>query len=107
MDYPVEKEGIRFYNYYYFGVEKPITIEARSKSEARDILRSIKEKLSTKYSDSKIIGESVVIPLRGVSEKTIKGVKYIWVGEDKARGGWLSETAFKRAVEHSKTKARR
>ena len=107
MDYPVEKEGIRFYNYYYHEVEKPITIEARSKAEARDILRSIKDKLSEKYANSKIIGESVVIPLRGVSEKVVKGVKYIWVGEDKAQGGWLSETAYKRALAISKQKARR
>jgi hypothetical protein len=107
MDYPVEKEGIRFYNYYYYGVDKPVTIEARSKAEARDILSSIQGKLSQKYLDSKIIGESVVIPLRGVSEKVIKGVKYIWVGEDKAQGGWLSENAYKRAVAHSKMKTRR
>lgn len=107
MDYPVEKNGIRFYNYYYLGVEKPITIEAHSKTEARNILRSINGKLSQKYSESKIIGESVVIPLRGVSEKVIKGVKYIWVGEDKAQGGWLSETAYKRAVAQSRLKARK
>jgi hypothetical protein len=107
MNYPVEKEGIRFYNYYYYGVDKPVIIEARSKAEARDILKSINARLSNKYSESKIIGESVVIPLRGVSEKVVKGVKYIWVGEDKAQGGWLSETAYKRAVAQSKAKARR
>jgi len=107
MDYPVEKHGIRFYKYYFLDIETPITVEAHSKSEAREILKSIKNNLSSKYSESKIIGESVVIPLKGVSEKTIKGVKYIWVGEDKAQGGWLSEIAYKRALEHSKRTARR
>lgn len=102
MDYPVEKHGIRFYNYYFLEVDKPIIIEARSKSEAREILKSIKAKLSDKYNESRIIGESVTIPLRGVSEKVVKGVKYIWVGEDKAQGGWLSENAYKRAVQNSR-----
>lgn len=106
MEYPVEKEGIRFYNYYFDGVEKPISIEARSKTEARNILRSIKPKLSDRY-NAPIVGETVVIPLRGVSEKVIKGVKYIWVGEDKTQGGWLSETAYKRAIAISKQKARK
>lgn len=106
MNYPVEKEGIRFYNYYFHGVEKPLSIEARSKAEARDIMRSIKPKLSNRY-NAPIVGETVVIPLRGVSEKVIKGIKYIWVGEDKAQGGWLSESAYKQAIAISKQKARR
>lgn len=104
MDYPVEKHGIRFYNYYFYGVEKPITIEAVSKQEARLMMRSIIEKLSDKYRESKIVGETITIPLRGVSEKIVKGVKYIWVGENKAKGGWLREDVFRRALAESKRK---
>jgi hypothetical protein len=87
MDYPVEKHGIRFYNYYFLGVEKPITIEAISTVDARNIIESILPKLSEKYRDNKIIGETITIPLRGVSEKMVKGIKYIWVGTDKSRDG--------------------
>jgi len=104
MDYPVEKHGIRFYNYYFDGVEKPITIEARTKTEARQVMKSIISKLSDKYTESRIVGETVTIPLRGVSEKFIKGIRYVWVGEDKAHGGWLSEDAYKRAVQMSKNR---
>ena len=100
-NYPVEKHGIRFYKYYFSEVETPITIEARTKHEAREILKDIVYKLSDKYKNSKIVGETVVIPLRGVSEKVVKGIKYIWVGEDKAHGGWLPEDEFKRAVKMS------
>jgi hypothetical protein len=103
---PVEKHGIRFYNYYFLGVEKPITIEARNKQQARDKMRDIISKLSEKYQESKIVGETIVIPLKGVSDKVVKGVRYVWVGEDKSKNGWLSENEYKRAVALSKMKAR-
>ena len=106
MNYPVEKHGIRFYNYYFLGVEKPITIEAMSKSDAREIMRGVIEKLSDKYRESKIVGETVVIPLKGVSEKEVKGVKYIWVGEEKSRNGWLPYDEYKRQVALSKLRNR-
>ena len=102
MDYPVEKHGIRFYNYYFLGIETPLTIEARTKQDARYIMDGLMEKLSDKYRESKIVGETIVIPLKGVSEKVIKGVKYIWVGEDKTQGGWLNEDAYRRAIRMSK-----
>jgi predicted GTPase len=102
MSLRIEKEGIRFYNYYFHGIEKPITIEARNKQEAREIAKTIMEKLPQKYKDSKIVGETIVIPLVGVSEKVVNGVKHIWVGEQRANGGWLSEQAYKRAIAHMK-----
>lgn len=104
MNYPVEKHGIRFYNYYFEGIEKPITIEANSKNEARDIFRNIRPKLSDKYRDSKVVGETIVIPLKGVSEKFVKGVRYVWVGMDKSKNGWLTEYEYKVALERSKRK---
>ena len=104
MDYPVEKHGIRFYNYYFFEIETPITIEARNKQEAREIMKSISDKLSDKYKESKIVGETIIIPLLGVSEKTIKGVKYIWVGEQKSKSGWMQEGEYQRQLAASKRK---
>lgn len=103
-NYPVEKQGIRFYNYYFQNIEKPIIIEAKTKYEARRILQNIVHRLSDQYKNAKIVGESVTMPLRGVSEKVVKGVKYIWVGEDKSDTGWLTEYDFKRAVKMSNMK---
>jgi hypothetical protein len=100
----VEKHGIRFYNYYFYQVEKPITIEARNKQSARDKMREIITQLSDKYRESKIVGETIIIPLLGVSEKVVKGVKYIWVGENKSRNGWLPEDEYRRQVALSKKK---
>ncbi len=104
MEYPKQKHGIRFYNYYFYDVEKPLIIEARSKDEAREIMDRILPTLSPKYRLTKIIGESVVIPLLGVSEKVVKGVKYIWVGEAKSRNGWLTEYEYRQALERSRKK---
>ena len=104
MNYPVEKHGIRFYNYYFDGVEKPITIEANTKQEARDIFRRLRDKLSDKYRLSKVVGETIVIPLKGVSEKFVNGVRYVWVGLDKSKSGWLTEYEYKVALERSKRK---
>jgi hypothetical protein len=104
MNYPVEKHGIRFYNYYFDGLEKPITIEAYNKQEARLIFRNIREKLSDKYKHSKVVGETIVIPVRGISEKFVKGVRYVWVGLDKSKNGWLTEHEYKAALERSKRK---
>ena len=104
LNYPVEKDGIRFYNYYFYQIEKPISIEAYTKTDARVIMQNILPTLSQKYRESKIVGETIVIPLKGVSEKIVKGVKYIWVGEQKSRNGWLTEEQYRRAVAMSKRK---
>ncbi len=102
MEYPVEKHGIRFYNYYFHEVEKPLTIEAVSKQEARETMKSILPNLSDKYRESKIIGETVTIPLLGVSEKVVKGIKYIWVGLSKSRNGWMSEQQYQHELRRSR-----
>jgi hypothetical protein len=81
----VIKEGIRIYNYYYHEIKTPVKIEARTKQEARAMLDNIFDRLPDDYKNSKLVGESVIIPLKGISEKTVKGVKYIWVGEDKSK----------------------
>lgn len=104
LNYPVEKEGIRFYNYYFYQIEKPISIEANNKADARVIMQNIMPTLPEKYRNSKIVGETIVIPLKGVSEKVVNGVKYIWVGEQKSRNGWLTEEQYRRAVAMSKRK---
>lgn len=102
MQYPVEKHGIRFYHYYFRDIKKPITIEATNKQEARDCMRRIVSKLDEKYQESKIIGETITIPLLGVSEKTVQGIKYIWVGFSKSANGWMEEKAYKKALAVSK-----
>lgn len=101
---PKPYQGIRFYNYYFFDIKDPLIIEARSKEMAREIMRDLLPKLSDKYRESKIVGETVVIPVKGVSHKIVKGVKYIWVGEQKSRNGWLTEYEYQVGVQRANKK---
>ena len=104
MNHPEIKEGIRFYNYYFLDIQSPLIIEARNKQMAREIMKDLLPKLSDKYRNSKIVGESVTLPVKGVSEKVVKGVKYIWVGEEKSKSGWLTEYEYKIGVERANRK---
>lgn len=102
MEYPVEKEGIRIYSYYFDGIEKPVKVEAYNKMQSREILKGLVEKLPEIYRQSKIVGESVTIPLKGITEKIVKGVKYVWVGEDKSKGGWMDEKKYLESIKSNK-----
>lgn len=97
MKYP-SKSTIRIYSYFFYGIEKPIKIEAYNKQQSRQILEQIIPTLPMEYQQSKVVGESVVVPLRGVTEKFVKGVKFIWVGTDKSANGWMSEREYKAAL---------
>ena len=84
--------AIKFYKYKFFGIDKPIVIEAHNRVSARVALEKIN--LPVEYANSRIVGESVVVPLLGISEKTINGKKHIWVGEKKSKTGWMEEGEY-------------
>lgn len=88
------KNKIKFYCFYYDGIAKPVTIEARTKDEARRTLKNIRVSLPQHYQNSHVVGESVKSPVFGISEKTIKGVKYVWVGEKHSPNGWMEFSKF-------------
>lgn len=97
MQYPV-KQGIRIYSYFFLGIEKPIKIEAVNKMQSRQMLQQLLPTLPEEYQRSKVVGESVVVPLKGITEKFVKGVKFVWVGEDKSKDGWMEEGLYLRAT---------
>lgn len=77
---------IKFYSYYFFNVEKPVVIEARNRMQARDTIEEILPTLPPKYSQNRIVGETVSTPLVGITTKKIKGIVHVWGGDDK---GWV------------------
>lgn len=77
---------IKLYSYYFFGVEKPVVIEARNRLQAREKIEEILPNLPIQYSQNRIVGESVKMPLVGITDKVIKGETYIWNGN-----GWQKE----------------
>jgi len=85
---------IRFYCFYFEGLEKPITIEAPNKLVAREKLRSLRASLPDPYKFGKVMGESVKTPVYGVTEKTINGVPHVYVGLENSRSGWIDKKKY-------------
>lgn len=94
MGLQVEKHIIRIYSYFFYKIEKPIKIEASSSREARVILDSIFHNLPPDYQASRIVGETVSIPVKGVTKKVVNGITFIWVGQEKSANGWMDEKYF-------------
>lgn len=100
MDLPKFYNGIKFYNYYFIGMDKPIIIEARDKVSARIALNNIVDKLPEEYRQQKPCGETVTVPIRGISTKKMKDKTYIWVGEEKSANGWLEESELNERIKN-------
>lgn len=97
MKHPINT-SIRIYSYFFMGIKKPVKIEAANKMQSRTILQQILPTLPEEYQKSRVVGECVTVPLKGITEKYVKGVKYIWVGEDKSKDGWMEESLYLKAV---------
>jgi len=90
----LKRNKIKFYCFYYEGSPIPVTIEAVTKNDARQKLRSIRATLPEPYKSSHVVGETVKSPLYGISKKNINGIKHIWVGIDKTPTGWIEEEKY-------------
>jgi hypothetical protein len=78
---PTEK----LYLFYFNDIEKPVKILARSKYDARYILKVMLPNLPQNYTQSVVTNEKVENLLHGISSIVKSGVKYLW---HKDRG-WL------------------
>ena len=56
------------------------------------------DKLPDKYRQQKPCGETVTVPIRGISKKKVKDKTYIWVGEAKSQNGWLEESELNERI---------
>jgi len=92
----VEKPDIiKFYAFTFEDIEKPVIIEAFTANEAREGLLKVIERLPDKFQGKKVVGQTVTLPVVGVSQKKINGVNYIWGGKKRSPNGWLTEEQFK------------
>ncbi len=94
MSFTFDKPCLRLYNYYFFGIEKPIVIQAYNKIEARQKIDKVKFKLPAEYHGRKVIGETVIIPSFGVTERTENGKVFLWVGREYSSTGWMPREIF-------------
>jgi hypothetical protein len=70
---------MKIYRFYFTDIDKPIAIESMTKYNARIKLQEIIPQLEAKgYFLENLCRESVEEMLDGVTEKNIKGQKFIW-----------------------------
>jgi hypothetical protein len=84
----------RFYKYYFREVDKPIIMEAETRSIADDMLRELATKPKVNIDFKKLEDIRVETPIIGISKKTRKKVGYTWVGKEHTSDGWMENTQF-------------
>ena len=93
-----EPPKIRFYKYFFKGVEKPIIMEAEDREMADQMLGMLPEKSGVEIDMDRLENVKIETPLTGVSKKTTLGQTYIWVGFSKSQDGWMLETEYQEIV---------
>jgi hypothetical protein len=96
MKFSFDKPTIRLYRYYFLGVPKPVIIQAYNKAEARSTIERIWSRLAKEYQQSRIIGETVSLPVFGVSTRQEGEENFVWVGKDYSSSGWMKSNEFEK-----------
>lgn len=96
MKFSFDKPTIRLYRYYFLGIPKPVIIQAHNKVEARSTIERIWSQLGKEYQASKIIGETVSLPVFGATIRQEGEEKYVWVGKDYSPNGWMKSSDFEK-----------
>lgn len=91
---PFDKDTVRFYSFYFEGIEKPMVIESKSKADAL-IWITQQLQLHPHIQGVRLINMKVKTPIYGVTNKEENGYIYIWAGLDHSQTGWLIEDEFK------------
>jgi hypothetical protein len=91
-------DKIKFYKYYFIGVDKPIIMEAINRDMADEMLSLLPERTGVPINLELLTEVKIEIPLTGKSTKVREGQVYIWVGEDKTANGWMLEDEFKKLI---------
>lgn len=91
---PDEEQIIKLYKFKFAGIEQPVTIEAYNNTQARALLVDALKLMPTDYGLSKVVDESVTIPVIGVSFIHINGKKNVWVGKDVSETGWMDQSEY-------------
>jgi hypothetical protein len=87
-------EKIKFYKYFFKGIEKPIIMEAESKDIANNMLQQLGLNSHTNIDMSLLEDVRIEMPILGVSKKKRKGIDFVWVGKENSSDGWIERTQF-------------
>lgn len=85
---------IKLYKYYFLNADKPIVMEAESRSMADSMLVEFNRIIGNKISVHDIIDLRVETLIVGESSKIKKGIKHIWVGKENSKDGWMIEEEY-------------
>lgn len=95
---------VRFYKYFFKGIEKPVIMEAESKLIADEMLDMLSQKSNTNIDMSKLQDFRVETPLFGISKRKRKGQNFVWVSKDISSDGWLIQSEFDKIENLNKPK---
>jgi hypothetical protein len=85
---------IRFYKYYFLGVDKPVIMEAEDRLTADQMMQKLKENTSVNLSAKNLIDIRVETPIIGISKRKRHNKDYVWVGNEFTSDGWLLQTEY-------------
>ena len=79
---------MKLYRYYFDGLDKPITIEAMNKINARAKLEEVcntEKFIQEGYTLTNLLRETTETLVIGVSNKIIKNIKHYWNGKGRSK----------------------
>jgi hypothetical protein len=85
---------IRFYKYYFLGVDKPVIMEAEDRLTADQMMQKLKENTSVNLNAKNLIDIRVETPIIGISKRKRHNQEYVWVGNEFTNDGWLLQTEY-------------
>jgi uncharacterized protein (UPF0248 family) len=97
-----DENTIKFYHYFFEGVEKPIIMEAESKSVADAMLEEFGRRIGDEIPYHRLVDVRIEMPITGISKRTRGGENFIWVGPKHSSDGWMLEAEFERATQHER-----
>lgn len=81
----------KIYRYYFEGKKHPLCIVANNRVEARNKLSiGVMPYMNTEKHPS-LLGETVTIPIVGVSKMYLDEKAFVWVGFEESPNGWKEE----------------
>jgi hypothetical protein len=102
MEKKWNEDKIKFYKYYFRGVEKPVVMQAYNREEADSMLNLLPEKSGVEINMEFLEDVKIEMPITGISKLVRFGKDYIWVGTDKTADGWMLESEFKKITNAEK-----
>jgi len=93
---------IKLYKYFVNNIEKPLVMEATSRTKADEMLITLNQRLGLNLSIENITDVRIETLIIGESSKIKGGKKQIWVGTQNSNDGWMKEKDYLDIVNNNK-----